>query len=151
MKQDVDAVMRFYSVIKNDEYYMKQALKEAQKAFLLNEVPVGCVIVYNDKIIARGYNKRETLESSLAHAEIIAIKKACKKLKTSNLSDCEMYVSLYPCMMCQGAIIEARLKKVYYILDKEKVINDTTQYEHMFVEEKVYFEQEIKSFFKDKR
>lgn len=101
-------------MIKNDEYYMKQALKEAQKAFLLNEVPVGCVIVYNDKIIARGYNKRETLESSLAHAEIIAIKKACKKLDSWRLEDCIMYITLEPCCMCSGAIIQSRIKKVIY-------------------------------------
>lgn len=122
-----------------------------KKASDNGDIPVSCIIVKNDKLISCAYNKKYKNNNPFDHAEIIAIKKACKKLKTSNLSDCEMYVSLYPCMMCQGAIIEARLKKVYYILDKEKVINDTTQYEHMFAEEKVYFEQEIKSFFKDKR
>ena len=101
-------------MIKNDEYYMKQALKEAQKAFLLNEVPVGCVIVYEDKIIARGYNKRELLESSLAHAEIVAINKACKKLNSWRLEDCTMYITLEPCCMCSGAIIQSRIKKVIY-------------------------------------
>lgn len=101
-------------MIKNDNYFMKQALKEAQKAFLLNEVPVGCVIVYNDKIIARGYNKRENLESSLAHAEIMAIHKACKKLNSWRLEDCIMYITLEPCCMCSGAIIQSRIKKVIY-------------------------------------
>lgn len=114
MSLDADAVMRFYSVIKSNEYYMKQALKEAQKAFLLNEVPVGCVIVYQDKIIARGYNKRESLESSLAHAEIVAINKACKKLGSWRLEDCVMYITLEPCCMCSGAIIQSRIKKVIY-------------------------------------
>ena len=74
-----------------------------------------------------------------------------KKLNTSNLSECEMYVTLYPCMMCQGAIIESRLKKVYYILKQNKEVNHKINYEQTFVEEKKYFEKEIKSFFKDKR
>lgn len=82
--------------MKSNEYYIKEALKEAKKAYLIDEVPVGCVIVHNDKIIARGYNKRETLNSSLAHAEIIAIKKACKKLNSWRLEECIMYITLEP-------------------------------------------------------
>ena len=100
--------------MKSNEYYIKEALKEAQKAYLIDEVPVGCVIVHNDKIIARGYNKRETLNSSLAHAEIIAIKKACKKLNSWRLEECIMYITLEPCVMCAGAIIQARIPEVYY-------------------------------------
>ena len=122
-----------------------------KKAIGNGDIPVSCIIVKNDKLISCSFNKKYKNNNPFDHAEIIAISKACKKLKTSNLSVCEMYVTLYPCMMCQGAIIESRLKKVYYILDKEKIINDTTQYERTFVQEKEYFEQEIKSFFKDKR
>ncbi len=99
---------------KNDIYFMKEALKEAQKAFAIGEVPVGCVIVYNNRIIARAYNKRETLNSSLAHAEIIAIKKACKRLNSWRLEECIMYITLEPCCMCSGAIIQSRIPKVIY-------------------------------------
>ena len=98
----------------NDIKYMKEALKEAKKAYEINEVPIGCVIVYNDKIIARGHNKRENMQSSLAHAEIIAIKKACKKLNSWRLEDCIMYITLEPCIMCGGAIIQSRIKNVIY-------------------------------------
>ena len=93
---------------------MNEALKEAKKALLLKEVPVGAVIVYNDKIIARAYNKRETLNRSTAHAEILAIEKASKKLESWRLEDCIMYITLEPCLMCSGAIIQSRIKKVIY-------------------------------------
>ena len=76
MRQGADAVIRCYIMIRNDEYYMKKALHEAKKAYEIDEVPIGCVIVYQDKIIARAHNQREKLQSSLAHAEILAIKKA---------------------------------------------------------------------------
>ena len=92
---------------------MKQALKEAQKAYNKLEVPVGAVIVKNGKIIARGYNQKETKYDTTKHAEIIAIQKASKKLKSWRLLDCEMYVTLEPCSMCAGAIINSRIKKVY--------------------------------------
>lgn len=92
--------------------FMKEALKEAIKAKNKQEVPVGAVIVLNNKIIARGHNIRETKNNSLCHAEIIAINKACKKLHNFRLEDCEMYVTLEPCLMCVGAIIQSRIKKV---------------------------------------
>ena len=97
-----------------DIKYMKEAIKEAKKAYLKKEVPIGCVIVYNDKIIARGHNERETKNSSLAHAEVIAIKKACKKLESWRLEDATMYITLEPCCMCGGAIIQSRIKRVVY-------------------------------------
>ena len=93
---------------------MKKAVEEAKKAYSIGEVPIGCVIVYKDKIIARGYNKRESSQLSLAHAEIIAIKKACKKLNSWRLEDTKMYITLEPCVMCAGAIIQSRIKEVIY-------------------------------------
>lgn len=95
-----------------DEKYMKAALREAKKAYKLDEVPIGCVIVQNDKIIARGYNRRNTDKNTLAHAEISAIKKASKKTGDWRLEDCTMYVTLEPCQMCAGAIVQSRLGKV---------------------------------------
>lgn len=93
---------------------MKMAIKEAQKAVSADEIPVGAVIVKDGKIIARGYNCREKSQIATKHAEIIAIEKACKKLGSWRLEDCEMYVSLEPCPMCLGACVNARLKTVYY-------------------------------------
>lgn len=95
------------------EKYMREALKEAYKAKKIDEVPIGCVIVYKDKIIGRGYNRRMRDKNTLSHAETNAIKKASKKLKDWRLDDCEMYVTLEPCQMCAGAIVQARVKKVY--------------------------------------
>lgn len=95
-----------------DEKYMKAALREAKKAYKLDEVPIGCVIVQKDKIIARGYNRRNTDKNTLAHAEMSAIKKASKKTGDWRLEDCTMYVTLEPCQMCAGAIVQSRLGKV---------------------------------------
>ncbi len=95
------------------EKFMKEALKEAQKAVQKLEVPVGCVIVKDGKIIARAHNQKETKTDTTKHAEIIAIQKASKKLEAWRLLDCEMYVTLEPCSMCAGAMIQARIKKVY--------------------------------------
>ena len=93
---------------------MKLALKEAEKAYKKDEVPVGAVIVYNGKIIAKAHNTREKSNDATNHAEIIAIKKACKKIKDFRLIDAEIYVTLEPCLMCLGAILNARIKKLYY-------------------------------------
>jgi len=95
-----------------DEKYMKAALREAKKAYKLEEVPIGCVIVQEDKIIARGYNRRNTDKNTLAHAEMSAIRKASKKTGDWRLEDCTMYVTLEPCQMCAGAIVQSRLGKV---------------------------------------
>ena len=99
-------------IFSNHEYYMKMALKEAKKAYKLGEVPIGCVIVYEDKIIGRGYNRRNTYKSTLAHAEIAAIKKASKIIGDWRLEDCTLYVTLEPCQMCAGAIVQARIPTV---------------------------------------
>ena len=95
------------------EKYMKEAIKEAKKAAEMLEVPVGCVIVKDGKIIARAHNQKETKTDTTKHAEMIAIQKASKKLEAWRLLDCEMYVTLEPCSMCAGAMIQARIKKVY--------------------------------------
>ena len=97
----------------SEETYMKEAIKQARKAADIGEVPIGCVIVYDGKIIARGYNRRRTDKNTLSHAELLAIKKASKKLGDWRLDNCEMYVTLEPCQMCAGAIVQARVKKVY--------------------------------------
>ena len=97
----------------NKEKYMKIAINEAKKAYKKGEVPVGAVIVKNDEIISKAYNLRETKKNSLCHAEILAINKACKKMNNFRLEDCEMYVTLEPCVMCAGAIVQARIKQVY--------------------------------------
>lgn len=96
-----------------EEKYMKEAIKQAKKALALDEVPIGCVIVCEDKIIARGYNRRLTDKNTLSHAELNAIRKASKKLGDWRLDDCEMYITLEPCQMCAGAIVQSRIKKVY--------------------------------------
>ena len=99
-------------VLTEDEKYMKEALKEAKKAYRLGEVPIGCVIVYEGKIIGRGYNRRNTDKTTLAHAEISAIKKASKIIKDWRIEGCTLYVTLEPCQMCSGAIIQARIDRV---------------------------------------
>lgn len=92
--------------------YMKAALKQAQKAYQLGEVPIGCVIVHEGKIIARGYNRRNTDKNTLAHAEITAINRASKKIGDWRLEKCTLYVTLEPCQMCAGAIVQARIPSV---------------------------------------
>ena len=95
-----------------DERYMKQAMTQARKAEKLDEVPIGCVIVYQDKVIARGYNRRNTDKNTLSHAELNAIKKASRVLGDWRLEECTMYVTLEPCQMCAGAIVQARISRV---------------------------------------
>lgn len=99
-------------MLSQDERYMKEAIKQAKKAYALGEVPIGCVIVYQDKIIGRGYNRRTIDKNTIAHAEMMAIKKASKEMDDWRLEDCTMYVTLEPCQMCSGAIVQSRMKKV---------------------------------------
>lgn len=99
--------------IHDHEWFMLQALKEAEKARALDETPVGAVIVRNGRIIARGYNEKELKNDSTLHAEVTAIRKASKKLDSWRLNDCDMYVTLEPCVMCAGAMIQARLRRLY--------------------------------------
>lgn len=97
----------------NDKY-MKIALNEAYKAYKKGDIPVGAVIVKNDKIISKAYNKKEKDNNAIKHAEVIAIEKACKRLKTWRLDNCVLYTTLEPCLMCCGAIIQARIRTLVY-------------------------------------
>ena len=94
--------------------YMQMALEEAKKAARIGEIPVGAVIVKGDEVIASGYNLRETKQNALYHAEVLAIEEACEKLGSWRLTDCDLYVTLEPCLMCTGAILNARLRRVYF-------------------------------------
>ena len=100
--------------MKNDNYYMNLALKEAKKAYELNEVPIGCIIVKDGKIISKSYNKKTLKNIATYHAEILAINKACKKLNSWYLDECTLYTTVEPCLMCTGAIIQSRISKVVY-------------------------------------
>lgn len=99
-------------MVNTDEKYMKEAIKQAKKAYAIGEVPIGCVIVYEDKIIGRGYNRRTIDKNTLAHAELQAIRKASKKMDDWRLEGCTMYVTLEPCQMCSGAIVQSRMDRV---------------------------------------
>ena len=145
------------------EKFMKEALKEAKKAYKKLEIPVGAVIVKDGKIIARGHNLKETKEDTTKHAEIIAIQKASKKLSAWRLIDCEMYVTLEPCAMCAGAIINSRIKKLYIGTMDEKtgavgsVLNlfEDFTFNHKVETEKGIMQDEcknmLKQFFKEIR
>ena len=136
-----------------NEYYMEIALKLAKKALKYNEVPVGAIIIKDGKIIAKAYNKKEKTHNVTKHAEIIAISKACKKLKNWRLENCEMYVTMEPCMMCSGAIEQSRLKKIVY-----GVKNDNYGYVHNLKNIKIISQicekeckELVQSFFKKRR
>ncbi len=140
-----------------EEKYMKEALKEAKKAYEKLEVPVGAIIVKDGKIIARAHNLKETKSDTTKHAEIIAIQKASKKLKSWRLIDCEMYITLEPCSMCAGAIINSRIKKVYIGAMDEKtgaagsVLNlfEDYNFNHKVEIEKGILEKECENILKD--
>lgn len=137
------------------ERFMQEALKEAKKAYEKKEVPIGAVIVRDNKIIARAYNLKETKKNCTAHAEILAINKASKKFNNWRLNDCDIYVTLKPCAMCMGAIISSRIKKVYFGLDeikqKNKIINNenTSEIEGGILKSEC--EDILKDFFKLRR
>lgn len=146
-----------------EEKFMKQALKEAQKAYDKLEIPVGAVIVKDGKIIAKAHNQKETKFDTTKHAEILAIQKASKKLKSWRLIDCEMYVTLEPCSMCAGAIINSRIKKVYigtmdektgavgsvFNLFEDYTFNHKPEFETGILQQEC--EEILKRFFKDLR
>lgn len=114
-----------------------------------NDIPISCIIVKNNKIISKGYNTKYSKNDPLGHAEINAIRNASKKLKTSNLKDCVIYVTLKPCKMCQEIIQECRIKKVYYYLENNKNINNTVKY--IKIDNENNFDDDIINFFKQKR
>jgi tRNA(adenine34) deaminase len=113
MNQDQDIITKSQENLKKYKY-MAAALKQAEKAALQNEVPVGAVVVYQDKIIARAYNKREQKQEIHAHAEFLAMMKAAKKIGSWRLEDCDIYVTMEPCPMCAGAMIQSRVRNLYY-------------------------------------
>lgn len=140
--------------------FMKEAFKEAKAAYKKDEVPVGCVIVRNEKIIARAHNFKEKKKDPTSHAEIECIRKACKKINKKYLEDSEMYVTLEPCLMCVGAIKEARLKKIYVgakdpkggrVVSRETVLTkkEIDKYSFGYMERDI--SKLLKSFFKNKR
>ena len=143
--------------------YMKIALEEAMKSYKNNDVPVGAVIVKNEKVIARAHNQKEKKKNATRHAEIIVIEKACRKLKTWHLNDCTLYVTLEPCMMCCGAIIQSRIKKVIYattngkfgyIESVGKLLQNKKNNHYVKLEKGIGEQQSIsllKQFFKEKR
>lgn len=149
--------------MKEKDKFMKEAIKEAKKAYGKLEVPIGAVIVKNGKIIARGHNQKEEKADTTMHAEIIAIKKASKKIGAWRLNGCEMYVTLEPCPMCAGAIINARLDKIYIGTMDEKngacgsVTNVLEEYKQNYKvqkEEGIHqkeCEEMLKKFFKELR
>jgi len=115
--------------------FMQEAIKQARIAGRRGEVPIGCVIVKDGKIIAKGYNQRERKRNCLWHAEIVALNRACRKLKSWRLNGCDMYVTLEPCQMCMGAILNARLQKVYYAAQSTTNLNWQTPVELQFKQE----------------
>lgn len=114
MKLDVVTAMKYQEMKNSDEYFMQLALKEAKKAFDLGEVPVGCVIVLDGKVIAKAHNLRESKNSILAHAEVLAINKANKSLGTWKLDGATIYVNVEPCAMCAGCILQSRIKRLVF-------------------------------------
>ena len=128
--------------------YMQMAVEQARIAARHGEVPIGCVIVRNGKIIAKGYNQRERKRNCLWHAEIVALNRACHKLKSWRLPDCEMYVTLEPCQMCMGAVLNARLRKVYIGATSTTNLNWQTPVELLPNQEA---QNILVDFFRDKR
>ena len=151
------------SKLTEDEKYMKQALRLAKKAMDSGDVPIGCLIVYDGKVIARGYNRRNKEKQSLAHAELIAIRKASKVIGDWRLEECKMYVTLEPCQMCAGAIVQARIPEVVIGCMNPKagcagsIINllDMQEFNHQVKVTRGVLEEEcsvlLKNFFKDLR
>ena len=147
----------------NDKYYMELALKEAKKSLKYDDVPIGAVIVKNNKIISKAHNMKEKTKIATKHAEIVAIEKACKKLKTWYLTDCTLYVTVEPCLMCCGAIIQSRIKKIVYATKNEKfgyiesvenVLQKNKNNHYVEVKKGIYENESIKlmkEFFKKKR
>ena len=142
---------------KEDRKYIRAAIAQAKKAYQLGEVPIGCVIVYQGKIIGRGYNRRNTDKTPLAHAEISAIKKATKFMKDWRLEECRLYVTLEPCQMCAGAIVQARIPEVIMAAENPKAgcagsvmdILNNPQFNHQVKVKKGILKEECGKLLKD--
>ena len=137
------------------EVYIDEILKEAQKAYRKDEIPVGCIIVKNGKIISKAHNSKQKTHKCINHAEIIAISKAEKKIKDWRLDDCELYVTLEPCTMCMEVIRQARIKKIYYLLDSNFNNENNKKITKIaigdFEHKKKKYKDQISSFFSAKR
>ena len=130
---------------------INELIKLNKKALKNNEVPISAIVVKNGKIIAKAINKKNMNNNVLYHAEIIAITKASKKLKTWILNDCDLYVTLEPCNMCREVINQSRLKNVFYFTKSTKVINYKTKYRYIKIFPGKYFEEDLKNFFEMRR
>lgn len=151
------------SSLEEDERYMREAVKQARKAYAIGEVPIGCVIVHDGKIIGRGYNRRNTDKNTLAHAEMTAIKRASKVIGDWRLEECTLYVTLEPCQMCAGAIVQARIPKVVMACMNPKAgcagsilnILDMPEFNHQVETVRGVLEEEcaamLKNFFRELR
>lgn len=151
------------SSLEEDERYMREAVKQARKAYAIGEVPIGCVIVHHGKIIGRGYNRRNTDKNTLAHAEMTAIKRASKVIGDWRLEECTLYVTLEPCQMCAGAIVQARIPKVVMACMNPKAgcagsilnILDMPEFNHQVETVRGVLEEEcaamLKNFFRELR
>ena len=138
-----------------NEKYIEKIYDLAKKSYDIDEIPVGAIVVRNGKIISEGINSRESMNSVIGHAEINAIEEACKIVGDWRLDDCEMYVTLLPCMMCSGAILECRIKKIYYLCDRTNVCFRTSEYINVEKIDNSEYEEKylnlLKLFFENKR
>ena len=146
-----------------DEKYMNIALEEAYKSYEKGDVPVGAVVVYKNEIIARAHNCKEQNKNAVEHAEVLAISQACQKLNTWHLEECTIYVTLEPCLMCAGALIQSRIGKLVFATENEKfgyvgsisnVLNNKSNNHHPIIINGICKEKSqklLKEFFKDKR
>jgi len=132
-----------------EEKYIQKAIIQAKKALKKGEVPVGSIVVYKNKIIGKGYNKKENKKNTLLHAELISIRAACKKIKDWRLNECVIYTTLFPCPMCASAIQQSRIKKIFYIFDSKDEISSNIsktilkKSNHVVETEKIEFESDI--------
>lgn len=138
-----------------NEKYIEKIYDLAKKSYDIDEIPVGAIVVRNNEIIGEGINSRESMNSVIGHAEINAIEGACKVVGDWRLDDCEMYVTLLPCMMCSGAILESRIKKIYYLCNRTNVCFQTSEYINVEKVENSEYEEKylnlLKLFFENKR